>query len=385
MKPHLYPVKSDLVFLDTQLAYTASTKEGGHGEETGPDPHSTTSAHSTRAPGAVERSAKARGRAPAPARRWQRTSQTWRSAQLAGFAHTVHATDAVAVGAMGNVRWFCAALRSCRCRLAVTNSNQFEVISRSVKKTGAHDAEVLAEFLAKGLLQEIRMKDGVSARIASLAQNGDKLVKLRTALKNKVKTLAVRGILLPKESLASEKGLAADLAGPCPSSNAWNWTSWWEIRHLNASIAKLEVLLQEQGPQLQGWTNLTSIAGIGGPWARASCSPRLTTSPISLTRASSRPILESCRGPTTPTPPNSAATSPNGGRSGAAPPWPSPADRDEVQFLLTGVLPAARRDARHWQGNYRAGLQVPGGHLSDPKVRLGVCGLPAVSSDGPLR
>ena len=44
----------------------ASNQEGGHGEETGPDPHSTSSAHGTRARRAVGRAAEARGPAPAP-------------------------------------------------------------------------------------------------------------------------------------------------------------------------------------------------------------------------------------------------------------------------------------------------------------------------------
>ena len=38
----------------------------------------------------------------------------------------------------------------------------------------------------KDMLPEVRMKDEMHARVASLAQTRDKLVKLRTTLKNKV-------------------------------------------------------------------------------------------------------------------------------------------------------------------------------------------------------
>lgn len=192
-------------------------------------------------------------------------SRTWRSTELAAFARTVRARDAVAVEATGNVRWFCDALRPRRCRVAVVNPHQFEVISRSVKKTDTHDAATLAEFLAKGLLPEVRMKDERAARIASLAQTRDKLVKLRTVLKNKVNNLlAARGILLRKESLASEKGLAAVLVAPVPDLDHVELDILvGEIRHLNQSIAKVEALLREHGPSLPGWTNLISITGIG--------------------------------------------------------------------------------------------------------------------------
>src|SRR5438552_17495187 len=71
---------------------------------------------------------------------------------------------------------------------------------------------LLALYLAKDLLPEVRMKDKTRAQIASLTQTRDTMVKLRTALKNKVNNLcSAHGVNLNKESLASEKGLKAVL------------------------------------------------------------------------------------------------------------------------------------------------------------------------------
>lgn len=70
--------------------------------------------------------------------------------------------------------------------LAVINPNQFKAISLSVKKTDKNDAKVLAEFLEKDLLPEERMKNELQARVASLTQTREKLVQLRTVLKNKI-------------------------------------------------------------------------------------------------------------------------------------------------------------------------------------------------------
>jgi transposase len=192
-------------------------------------------------------------------------SREWSIRSLGAFAKAVKASDEVAVEATGNVRLFTQALKDRGCRIVVVNPHQFQVISRSVKKTDEHDAKVLAEFLSKGMLPEVRMKDEVHARVASLAQTRDKLVKLRTILKNKVNNLlAARGILLRKESLASEKGLAEVLASPVSELERVELEVLvGEIRHLNESIKKLEGLLRDQGPKLPGWENITSIKGIG--------------------------------------------------------------------------------------------------------------------------
>lgn len=192
-------------------------------------------------------------------------SREWSIRNLKAFADTVKARDEVAVEATGNTRMFCAALKDRGCRVVVVNPHQFLVISRSVKKTDEHDAKVLAEFLSKGMLPEVRMKDELHARVASLAQTRDKLVKLRTTLKNKINNLlAARGILIRKEGLSSEKGLAEALAAPVSELEHMELEILvGEIRHLNESIKKLEEVLKDQGPKLPGWKNLKSIKGIG--------------------------------------------------------------------------------------------------------------------------
>jgi transposase len=63
------------------------------------------------------------------------------------------------------------------------------VISQSAKKTDPNDTRNLALYLAKGLLPEVRMKDPQQAQAASVTWPLDRLVKLRTALKNKVNNL----------------------------------------------------------------------------------------------------------------------------------------------------------------------------------------------------
>jgi transposase len=143
--------------------------------------------------------------------------------------------------------------------------NQFRVISHSVKKTDPNDARNLALYLSKGLLPEVRMKEKTQAQIASLTQTRDTLVKLRTALKNKVNNiLSAHGINLEKEALSSEKKLIEVLTVKFdPMIRIELKVIVEQIRSLNQSIAELEKTITEEGQKLQGHKNLTSIKGIG--------------------------------------------------------------------------------------------------------------------------
>jgi transposase len=147
----------------------------------------------------------------------------------------------------------------------VVDPNQFRVISQSVKKTDPNDARNLGLYLAKGLLPEVRMKDKQQAQVASLTQTRDRLVKLRTALKNKVNNLlSARGIELRTEELSSEKGLRRVLGMNVEELAHFELPVIVDqIRSLNPSIAELEKVIDREGKKLKGPGNLTKIKGIG--------------------------------------------------------------------------------------------------------------------------
>lgn len=192
--------------------------------------------------------------------------QQWEMNALPDFAKKLRKSDEVAVESTGNTRWFYETIQARVKRVVVVNPSQFKVISQSVKKTDKNDAETLALFLAKGHpLPEVRMKDKTQAQIASLTQTRDKLVKLRTSLKNKVNNiLSAHGLELKREELSSEKGLKRVEAlsfDPLVQTELQVLVN--EIRHLNKSIAQLEDTLNQEGPKQEGHKNLTSIKGIG--------------------------------------------------------------------------------------------------------------------------
>jgi transposase len=190
---------------------------------------------------------------------------TWNLEQLPQFVKKLRPSDEIAVEVTGNTRLFYEAVRPHVARVVVVDPNQFQVISHSVKKTDLNDARSLALYLAKGLLPEVRMKEKAQAEVASLTQTRDRLVKLRTALKNKVNNLFwARGIEIAKEDLSSEKGLRRGLEHTLEGLAQVELQIIVEqIRSLNRSIGRLEQVIKEAAQKLPGFTNLTSIKGIG--------------------------------------------------------------------------------------------------------------------------
>lgn len=190
---------------------------------------------------------------------------TWPLKGLKRFCGRLRPDDTLAVEVTGNTRLFVDAVRPHVKRVVVVNPQQFKVVSSSVNKTDDNDARRLAFFLEKEMLPEVRMKKKEHAELASLAQTRDKLVKLRTALKNKINNiLSSHGINLKRESLSSDKTLQEVLGmmlGDVVDIELRVLVD--QIRGLNKSIAELERTMKEQGPKLPGHKNLKSIKGIG--------------------------------------------------------------------------------------------------------------------------
>lgn len=189
----------------------------------------------------------------------------WKLEDLPRFVKKLRPSDEIAVEVTGNTRLFRDTVAPYVARVVAVDPNQFRVISQSVKKTDPNDARNLALYLEKDLLPEVRMKDKTQAQLASLTQTRDTLVKLRTALKNKVNNiLSAHGINLEREALSSEKKLDEVLALRFdPMIGIELKVIVEQIRSLNGSISELEKTIADEGSKLEGHKNLTSIKGIG--------------------------------------------------------------------------------------------------------------------------
>ena len=192
---------------------------------------------------------------------WRR----WKMEEIADFVSHLEPGDAVAVEATGNTRWFCRQLAERVGRMVVVNPHQFRVISQSVKKTDRRDAALLAEYLEKDLLPEVRVKTDQESEVAQLAASRDQLVKMRTMLKNQVHgLLRSHGVLVGKQQLASRKGQRQLAQIPLPGlASLQRQVLLQQIATLTDSILQLEKALAEAARQMPGYANLRSIKGIG--------------------------------------------------------------------------------------------------------------------------
>lgn len=189
----------------------------------------------------------------------------YRMDQLEEFKQDLQAEDMVAVEATGNSRHFVKQIKRYVGSVHVVNPHQFRVVKDSVKKTDKRDSELLALFLSKGLLPEVRFKEDLAAQLKSLAQTRDKLVKLRTTLKNKIHNiLNAHGIITSREAFSSEKGLRQALGSDLPDTAQLELeVIVSQIEHLNEGIARLDREIEQKGQHLEGFRNITSITGIG--------------------------------------------------------------------------------------------------------------------------
>lgn len=180
------------------------------------------------------------------------------------FKSSLEESDELAIESTGNTAYFVREIEDKVKRVRIVNPIQFKVISNSVKKTDDIDALVIARFLSKDMIPEVRMRTKEESQIASLIGTRDKFVKLRTALKNKVHNiLNANGIFTKREVFSSEKALDRVLTFDLEDSYKFELgLIIQEIKSLNEAIDKINNALKEKGQSLKGHKNLTSIKGI---------------------------------------------------------------------------------------------------------------------------
>jgi len=191
--------------------------------------------------------------------------ETYKIGDVARFRIELRLDDEVALETTTNTRSFMKQIRDSVAKIHVINTMQFKVVSQSVKKTDANDAEAMAFFLSKGMLPEVRMKDERYAELESLANTRHKLVQLKTALKNKIHNiLNAQGIVTKKECLSSNKALGKVLEYQVsPVARIELEVIIDQIKGLNTGIAKIDEELSDKGKGLDGHEGITSIKGVG--------------------------------------------------------------------------------------------------------------------------
>lgn len=134
-----------------------------------------------------------------------------------------------------------------------------------MNKTDRRDAALLAEYLEKDLLPEVRQKTVQESEMAQLLTARDRLVKMRTMLKNQLHgLLRSDGLRVSKQGLnsAKQRGEVAKLELPT-LADVQRRVLLGQIENVGRAIMELERYIKPAAEQLPGYRNLTSIRGVG--------------------------------------------------------------------------------------------------------------------------
>lgn len=181
------------------------------------------------------------------------------------FKASLNKTDEVGIEATGNARYLAGEIEKEVKRIVIINPWQFKIISQSVKKTDEQDAAIIAKYMSKGLIPKVRMRSKENQQIASLITTRDKLVKLRTSLKNKIHgILSANGYVTKKEMFSSIKALDGIFSLKLDDAYKFELKVITDqIKSLTKSIDEITKELTNRGKGLKGYSNLKSITGIG--------------------------------------------------------------------------------------------------------------------------
>ena len=185
---------------------------------------------------------------------------------LEEFKRTISREDSIAVETTGNSMYFVDEIADCVKEIQIVNTRQFKIIRQSAKKTDNNDAMELAKYLEKGLLATVRYQAKDQRDLKSLIVTRDKLVKMRSSLKNKLHGLLLsNGIDSKKEQFSSRKQLEKLMGTPGLSeANRFELKILVEqLESLGRSIKELEQKIIDEGKDMKGQSNLQSIKGIG--------------------------------------------------------------------------------------------------------------------------
>ncbi len=137
----------------------------------------------------------------------------WKLEDLERFTQKLRPADQIAVEVTGNTRLFRDAVKPHVKRVVAVDPNQFQVDQPFGEENRFQRCAEPGAISGQRSAAGGEMKDKTQAQVASLTQTRDTLVKLRTALKNKINNiLSAHGVNLAKEALSSEKALNEVLA-----------------------------------------------------------------------------------------------------------------------------------------------------------------------------
>lgn len=178
-------------------------------------------------------------------------------------------TIALAIEATCNARFFRNMMVREFFRVVVVNTNRFELISKSTKKTDKHDAAELAYYLSKDMLPESHLCEEHEEEIRRLLKTRSILVSTEVKIKNQVHGMLLgHGEVTKSAQFQSKKKRQAliDSLGQDPYTKtvvASLKEMFTILDSLIANVNELEKYIKELVADDEDYNLLTTIPGVG--------------------------------------------------------------------------------------------------------------------------
>jgi transposase len=180
------------------------------------------------------------------------------------FYAALRAPARVGIEASGYARWFERMLREQGHELWIGNASAIRAARARQQKTDARDAQLLLDLLIQNRFPKIWVSSPAERDLWQLLRHRDKLVRLRTSVRNQLHALAMGEGLCRKKKLWSKRGRAELQA---LALGEWAGRRRQELLamldQLNGSVEELDQAVAEQARSHPAAVRLMQQPGVG--------------------------------------------------------------------------------------------------------------------------
>ncbi len=170
----------------------------------------------------------------------------------------------VGVEASGYAQWFHRLVEERGHRLLVGDAHAIRQFARRRQKNDRRDAELLLDLLRHGDFPAVHMPPPASQEVLRLLHHRQRLVRLRTVLKNSLQALALNHRLMRGPSLFTTRGRAELSALPLSSAEDWQRRDGFELlEELDQRIVAVNQELERRAAADPRVQRLRTHPGVG--------------------------------------------------------------------------------------------------------------------------
>jgi transposase len=169
-------------------------------------------------------------------------------------------TGQVIVGleASGYSPWFEQLLAELGCEVWLGNAKEIRRRARSRHKNDRRDAELILELMLHDEFPRLYMATVESREVLRMLRYRQKLIKMRTMVKNSLQALALQSGLAKGSRLFSKAGLQELRCAPMSPVMQWQREQWLQLLEgLNQRVLEVMQWLQQQSAN--HWTRIVRI------------------------------------------------------------------------------------------------------------------------------